>query len=81
MNQIIEYMNNSYCHYKGKRIYITSDDISLIQLQIILCKLLNECYIFTNIKQDINTCFQLYKKNLFGFVKQNKNYIYIWKIK
>jgi len=79
MEQIIEYMNNINYHNKGKIIY--HNNLTLLEIQVSLCKLLNECYVFTEFKQDAYTAFQLYKKNLFGFVKQNNNMIYIWKIK
>jgi|LakMenEpi03Aug12_release.lakeMendotaPanAssembly.Ray.scaffolds.fasta_scaffold406411_2 hypothetical protein len=79
INEIIDYMNNKNYHDRGKRIYING--VSLLDIQKILCKILKECYIYTEMKQDINTSFQIYKNNLFGFIKQNNNMLYIWKIK
>jgi hypothetical protein len=79
IEQVIEYMNNKNYHNKGKIIY--TNNISLLELQISLCKLLKECYIFTGYIQDDNTAFQLYKNNIFGLIKQNNNMLYIWKIK
>jgi len=80
IDQIIEYMNNKNYHNTGKKIYI-NNEISLIEIQVLLCKLLKKCYIYTDFTQDDNTRFQLYNNILFGFVKQNNNMLYIWKIK
>lgn len=80
IDQIIEYMNNKNYHNTGKKIN-NEISLSLIEIQILLCKLLKNCYIYTDFTQDDNTRFQLYNNILFGFVKQNNNMLYIWKIK
>ena len=79
MDQIIEYMNNKNYHKKGKKIYM--HNVSLFEIQLLLSKLLKECYIFIEFINDDKTAFQLYKTNLFGLIKQNNNNIYIWRIK
>lgn len=79
MDQIIEYMTNKYYHNKGKKIYI--NNVSLFDIQLLLCKLLKECYVFIEFINDDKTAFQLYKNNLFGLIKQNNNMLYIWRIK
>ncbi len=80
INLIVEYIINDDNHKIGKKIII-NNNIELIRIQLILCKLLENCYIYTYMNTDRNTAFQLYKNKLFGIIKQNHNMIYIWKIK
>ena len=73
-------MINDANHIKGQKIII-NNNIELIKLQLILCKLLDNCYIYIYMNTDKFTGFQLYNNKLFGLIKQNNNTIYIWKIK
>jgi hypothetical protein len=76
------YDNNGDNDYNGK-IIILKDDINLIKLQIYLCKMINNCYMFNNYydKYYDNIIYQIYNNKIFGIIKQNNNIFYIWKIK
>jgi len=79
VNYIIDDNNNG----NGK-IIILDKDISLIKIQIYLCKVINNCFIFVDNKYDNyydNIVYQLYNKNIYGIIKQKKNTFHIWKVK
>ena len=74
--------NDNNNNNNGK-IIILKDDIELIQLQIYLCKIINNCYIFNNRHDNYynNVVYQIYNDKIFCIIKQNKKSYYIWKIK
>jgi len=76
MEEIIDFINVD--NLNGKTILINK---TILEIQCILCKKLKDCYIYTEIINDKHIGIQLYKKKLYGLVKNNDNMIYIWKIK
>ena len=74
--------NNDNDNNNNGKIIILKDDIELIQLQIYLCKIINNCYIFNNRHDNYyNVVYQIYNDKIFCIIKQNKKSYYIWKIK
>jgi hypothetical protein len=75
---IINFMNSN-----DNYIIIHDINYDLISLQKILCKKLNNCYIYTFINNDNyhNIAYQIYNNKIFCLYKQNNKCISIWKIK
>ena len=77
-------INNNDNNDNNGKIIIIDKDISLIKLQMYLCKIINNCFIGISNKYDDyydNIVYQTYNNNFFGIIKQKKNTFYIWKLK
>jgi hypothetical protein len=79
LNNFFDFMNNDN---KNTDLIILNENYSLLELQKILSKNLNNCFIynnFCNIDYE-NVIFNTYNGNIFGINKKTNNTYYIWKI-
>lgn len=81
IDNFVHYIKNEYNYMKGKTI-ILNNDIDLIKLQLYLCKLINNCFIYNNYYDTFNKniIYYSYNNNIFGIIKQKNKIFYIWKI-
>jgi hypothetical protein len=81
IDNFVHYIKNEYNYMKGKTI-ILNNDIDLIKLQLYLCKLINNCFIYNNYYDNFNKniTYYIYNNNIFGIIKQKNKIFYIWKI-
>jgi hypothetical protein len=79
LNIFFDFMNDDN---KNNELIILNENYTLFELQKILSKNLDNCYIYNNFSNiDYNNViFNTYKKNIYGINKKSNNIYYIWKI-